>query len=171
LPIMDVPHLPHLLLRPLNVVSMMPLPAWHTLGPVPNQRALPKQAATFIETMDCLPVAKLPHGPQWTYEILCNGPHKISCVAQEVMLRNSCGSAHLLAGALRARNIISSQRQTPFTPTSEDNDCRQPASDCFAECFALFATVEIPSWRPIEDHRHHRWVSRAEATAYPDSSS
>lgn len=23
----------------------------------------------FIETMDCLPVSKLPQGPQWTYEI------------------------------------------------------------------------------------------------------
>jgi len=25
----------------------------------------------FIETMDCLPVSKLPEGPEWTNEILC----------------------------------------------------------------------------------------------------
>src|ERR1700691_3817122 len=70
---MDVPHLPHLLLRPLNVISTVALPAGHTLGPVPTKRALPKQAASFIETMDCLPVAKLPDGPQWTYEIKLDG--------------------------------------------------------------------------------------------------
>src|ERR1039458_3510654 len=40
----------------------------------------------------------------------------ISCVAQEVMLRNNSGSPHLLAVELRARNIISSQRQTPVRP-------------------------------------------------------
>src|ERR1700691_5554163 len=32
-----------------------------------------KQTATFIETMDCLPVSKLPEGPEWTYEIKLNG--------------------------------------------------------------------------------------------------
>jgi len=42
----------------------------------------------FIETMDCLPVSMLPEGPEWTYEILCGGSHKISYVALEVMLRN-----------------------------------------------------------------------------------
>ena len=34
-----------------------------------NKPALPKQSAGFIETMDCLPVSKLPEGPGWTYEI------------------------------------------------------------------------------------------------------
>src|ERR1700730_4256782 len=29
--------------------------------------------ATFIDTMDCLPVAKLPEGPEWTYEIKLDG--------------------------------------------------------------------------------------------------
>jgi hypothetical protein len=29
----------------------------------------------FIETMDCLPVSKLPEGAEWTYEILCAGQH------------------------------------------------------------------------------------------------
>lgn len=40
--------------------------------------------ASFIEAMECLPVAKLPAGPEWTYEILCGGPHKISFVASGV---------------------------------------------------------------------------------------
>ncbi len=44
-----------------------------TLGPMPSKRALPKQAASFIETMDCLPVPKLPDGPEWTYEIKLDG--------------------------------------------------------------------------------------------------
>jgi ATP-dependent DNA ligase len=43
------------------------------LAPVPNKLALPKQAAGFIETMDCLPVSKLPEGPKWTYEIKLDG--------------------------------------------------------------------------------------------------
>jgi bifunctional non-homologous end joining protein LigD len=29
--------------------------------------------ATFIETMDCLPVAAVPEGPEWTYEIKLDG--------------------------------------------------------------------------------------------------
>jgi bifunctional non-homologous end joining protein LigD len=29
--------------------------------------------ATFIETMECLPVGKLPEGPEWTYEIKLDG--------------------------------------------------------------------------------------------------
>ena len=33
----------------------------------------PKQAASFIETMDCLAVSKLPDGPEWTYEIKLDG--------------------------------------------------------------------------------------------------
>jgi bifunctional non-homologous end joining protein LigD len=40
---------------------------------MPNKRALPEQAAGFIETMDCLPVSKLPDGPEWTYEIKLDG--------------------------------------------------------------------------------------------------
>ena len=40
---------------------------------MPNKPALPKQAASFIETMDCLPVSKLPDGPGWTYEIKLDG--------------------------------------------------------------------------------------------------
>ena len=33
----------------------------------------PKQVASFIETMDCLAVSKLPDGPEWTYEIKLDG--------------------------------------------------------------------------------------------------
>jgi DNA ligase D-like protein (predicted ligase) len=40
---------------------------------MPNKPALPEQAAGFIETMDCLPVSKLPDGPEWTYEIKLDG--------------------------------------------------------------------------------------------------
>ena len=43
------------------------------MAPEPNKLALPKQAARFIETMDCLPVSKLPEGPKWTYEIKLDG--------------------------------------------------------------------------------------------------
>jgi ATP-dependent DNA ligase len=31
------------------------------------------QNAGFIETMDCLPVSKLPEGAKWTYEIKLDG--------------------------------------------------------------------------------------------------
>jgi DNA ligase D-like protein (predicted ligase) len=40
---------------------------------MPNKQALPKQAAGFIETMDCLAVSKLPDGPEWSYEIKLDG--------------------------------------------------------------------------------------------------
>jgi ATP-dependent DNA ligase len=39
---------------------------------MPKKRVLPKQAG-FIEPMDCLPVSKLPEGPEWTYEIKLDG--------------------------------------------------------------------------------------------------
>jgi len=32
-----------------------------------------KAAASFIETMDCLPVSMVPEGPEWTYEIKLDG--------------------------------------------------------------------------------------------------
>ena len=40
---------------------------------MPKKGALSKQAAGFIETMDCLTVSKLPEGPDWTYEIKLDG--------------------------------------------------------------------------------------------------
>src|SRR6266404_3606903 len=42
-----------------------------------NARTPRKTAATaklhFIESMECLPVSKLPEGPEWTYEIKLDG--------------------------------------------------------------------------------------------------
>ncbi len=32
-----------------------------------------KTQAGFIETMDCLPVSKVPEGAEWTYEIKLDG--------------------------------------------------------------------------------------------------
>src|ERR1700691_3896649 len=43
------------------------------LAAMPKKLALSKQAAGFIETMDCLPVSKLPEGPEWIYEIKLDG--------------------------------------------------------------------------------------------------
>jgi ATP-dependent DNA ligase len=40
---------------------------------VPKQQVLPNQAAGFIATMDCLPVSRLPEGPEWSYEIKLDG--------------------------------------------------------------------------------------------------
>jgi hypothetical protein len=49
--------------------------------------SLPKTEASFVEPMDCLSVSKLPEGLEWIWEILCGGPHKISCVAFGVVWR------------------------------------------------------------------------------------
>ena len=53
---------------------------------MPKRVALPKQAAGFIETMDCLPVSKLPEGPKWTYVALCSAEHKRIYVSSRIML-------------------------------------------------------------------------------------
>jgi hypothetical protein len=39
--------------------------------------SLPKTQASFVEPMECLSVSKLPEGPEWIWEPLCGGPHKI----------------------------------------------------------------------------------------------
>jgi bifunctional non-homologous end joining protein LigD len=41
--------------------------------PADPLRSLPKTKAAFVEPMDCLPVAKLPEGPQWLWEIKLDG--------------------------------------------------------------------------------------------------
>src|ERR1700732_2153765 len=41
-------------------------------------KSLPSKKAAFAEPMECLAVSRLPGGPQWLWEILCGGPHKIS---------------------------------------------------------------------------------------------
>jgi ATP-dependent DNA ligase len=40
---------------------------------MPKKLALSEQAASFIERMDCLPVSKVPEGPEWIYEIKLDG--------------------------------------------------------------------------------------------------
>ena len=50
------------------------------------KKLLPERTADFIESMECLPVAELPEGPEWTYELLCGGPHNNSYVALTIML-------------------------------------------------------------------------------------
>ena len=44
----------------------------------PNQSALPKRKADFIEPMDCAPVSKLPDGSQWVFEIKLDGYRAIA---------------------------------------------------------------------------------------------
>jgi ATP-dependent DNA ligase len=41
--------------------------------PANQLRSLPKTKAAFLEPMDCLPVAKLPDGSQWIWEIKLDG--------------------------------------------------------------------------------------------------
>jgi DNA ligase D-like protein (predicted ligase) len=40
---------------------------------MPTRSSLPRRKAAFIESMQCLAVAKLPAGPQWTWEIKLDG--------------------------------------------------------------------------------------------------
>jgi ATP-dependent DNA ligase len=40
---------------------------------MPVKRKQIKTALAFIETMECLPVTKMPDGPEWTYEIKLDG--------------------------------------------------------------------------------------------------
>ena len=37
------------------------------------KKASPTRKAEFIDTMDCLPVTKVPEGPEWTYELKLDG--------------------------------------------------------------------------------------------------
>jgi hypothetical protein len=46
--------------------------------------------AAFIEPMECLPVPRVPDGPEWTYEFLCCAAHKISYVSPDIMWRRGC---------------------------------------------------------------------------------
>jgi ATP-dependent DNA ligase len=59
----------------------------------------PRQVAGFIETMDCLPVSKLPEGPEWTYEIKLDG-YRPEAVRSG---RRTTFSIHTSAGQVRMR--------------------------------------------------------------------
>lgn len=41
--------------------------------PVPKKNPLPERKASFIESMECLPVPTVPEGAEWTYEIKLDG--------------------------------------------------------------------------------------------------
>jgi ATP-dependent DNA ligase len=40
---------------------------------MPRKSVSPPRTAGFIEAMECLPVTKIPDGPEWTYEIKLDG--------------------------------------------------------------------------------------------------
>jgi ATP-dependent DNA ligase len=48
--------------------------------PADPLRSLLKTKAAFVEPMDCLPVAKLPEGPQWLWEIKLDGYRAVAPV-------------------------------------------------------------------------------------------
>jgi DNA ligase D-like protein (predicted ligase) len=54
--------------------------------------------ATFIESMECLPVSKLPEGPEWTYEIKLDG-YRLEAV-------KNAGKATLYS---RRRNVLNNK--------------------------------------------------------------
>jgi hypothetical protein len=39
---------------------------------MPKKSTSDRSVAAFIESMECLPVTKLPEGPEWTYELSMN---------------------------------------------------------------------------------------------------
>jgi ATP-dependent DNA ligase len=43
------------------------------MRPADPLRSLPKTTAAFVEPMDCLPIAKLPDGSHWIWEIKLDG--------------------------------------------------------------------------------------------------
>jgi hypothetical protein len=77
-------------------------------APASKPLSMPKKSITesrptaFIESMECLPVTKIPEGPEWTYEFLCRAPHKISSVAFGVMWRFCFSAADKAHGLLRS---------------------------------------------------------------------
>ena len=48
---------------------------------------LQKSGVGFIKTMACLPVPKLPEGPEWTYELKLDG-YRLEAVRSEKRLRS-----------------------------------------------------------------------------------
>jgi len=44
----------------------------------PGSKSSPKKDASFIEPMECLPVPKIPEGPQWVYEVKLDGYRAIA---------------------------------------------------------------------------------------------
>jgi ATP dependent DNA ligase domain len=73
---------------------------------MPKKSSFPRQAAGFSETMDCLPVTRLPEGPEWTYEIKLDG-YRLEAVqsAGRTTLysrrQNVLNQSHYIATALK----------------------------------------------------------------------
>jgi hypothetical protein len=84
---------------------------------MPNKLALPKQAAGFLETMDCLPVPKLPEGPAWTYEIKLDG-YRLEVVRSGGKTTLYSRRQNLQNLLVSARPRSSSDRPWPPKPTS-----------------------------------------------------
>src|SRR5580704_17703106 len=124
---------------------------------MPKKEALRKQAAGFIETMDCLPVPRLPEGPNWTYEILCCRPHKISYVAQRFMWRSLQGmrkggrfgvhKRHITFGSETAKELHDARVRAPHLLLA-------PCSACiYLDTVVLLSNENPPSIPP-----HPRWL-------------
>ena len=61
---------------PIAIVSPMPRRYPMRIGPpeiIPKKNSFPRHPTGFFETMDCLPVSRLPEGTEWTYEIKLDG--------------------------------------------------------------------------------------------------
>jgi DNA ligase D-like protein (predicted ligase) len=67
-----------------------------------------KRTADFIETMDCLPVVKVPEGPEWTYEIKLDG-YRLEVVRAD-------GETTLYS---RRRNVLN--QKFPYIATALDS--------------------------------------------------
>lgn len=70
-----------------------------------KKKASPKVQARFIESMECLPVSKLPQGPEWSYEVKLDG-FRLEAVKTK-------GKTTLYS---RRRNILN--RQFPYIAAS-----------------------------------------------------
>jgi hypothetical protein len=110
---------------------------------MPSNRALPKQAASFIETMDCLPVSKLPDGPEWTYEIKLDG-YRLEVVKQgEIWLYEFTVDAKVSTAASAAARCSSALRSNSSRAQADP----APGADCERECARmqrLFAQYDSP---------------------------
>ena len=78
--------------------------------------------------MECLPVARIPEGVEWIYEILCGGPHKISSVVKVIMWCWIIRAATFASEVVLQRNIIgnllntlnSATHNSPILPSETD---------------------------------------------------
>jgi ATP-dependent DNA ligase len=106
------------------------------------------KTVTFIESMECLPVAKLPDGPEWTYEIKLDG-FRLETV------KNSCEPTLYS----RRRNILN--RKFPYIaaalkdlPDATVIDGELVALDAEGLCSRTHAELAATTPRaPLDRHR------------------